>query len=92
MSPETLAVVGFALLLAGWFAMFFRIRQDQPGHPLANYGTYIGARVGGFRLVGKSGFSLLSFYWKHYGADARFFLSVAGGVVLVAAFILIWSG
>jgi hypothetical protein len=79
---QTLTIIGFVLLLAGWFAMFFRVRRDFPNREVAKYGTYTAPRIFGFKLMGRSAFSLVQFYWQHYGFDAR--LSLAGlGIILI---------
>ena len=80
---QTFAIVGFLLLLAGWFAMFYRLRRDFPNRDVAKIGSYPSPRVFGFRLMGRSVFSLIRFYWQHYGFDVR--LSLAGlGILLIA--------
>jgi hypothetical protein len=81
----TLTIVGFILLLAGWFAMFFRVRRDFPNREVSKYGTYTGPRVFGFRLTGRSGFSLVRFYWQHYGLDLWISLAASGVVLIVIA-------
>lgn len=90
MDPETIGLIGFVLLLAGWFGMFVHVRRDHPNHPLSRYRTYIGPRLSGVRMSGRSGFSLIPFYWRHYGADAPFIASVAG-LVLVATAAVFWA-
>jgi hypothetical protein len=72
-------------LLAGWFAMFFRVRRDFPNREVSKYGTYTGPRVFGFRLTGRSGFSLVRFYWQHYGLDLWISLAASGVVLIVIA-------
>ncbi len=79
---QTLGIIGFLLLLAGWFAMFFRVRRDFPNRDVAKIGSYYSPRLFGFRLMGRSAFSLVKFYWQHYGLDVR--LSLAGlGIILI---------
>ena len=79
---QTLGIIGFLLLLAGWLAMFFRVRRDFPNRDVAKIGSYPSPRLFGFRLMGRSAFSLVKFYWQHYGFDVR--LSLAGlGIILI---------
>jgi hypothetical protein len=79
---QTLGIIGFLLLLAGWFAMFFRVRRDFPNGDASRYGSYTGPRIFGFSLKRRSAFSLLKFYWQHYGLDV--WLSVAAfGILLI---------
>ena len=82
---KTLTIIGFLLLLAGWFAMFSRVRRDFPNREVSKYGTYTGPRVFGFRLTGRSAFSLVQFYWQHYGFDVRLSLAALGVVLIVIA-------
>lgn len=86
---ETLVILGFVLLLAGWFGMFYRVRRDHPADPLANYQNYLGPRLFGFK-VGKSGFSLIRFYYQHYGVDGWFWIW-ASGLALILAAVVRWS-
>jgi len=80
---QTLGIIGFLLLLAGWLAMFFRVRRDFPNRDVGKIGSYPSPRVFGFKLMGRSAFSLVKFYWQHYGFDVR--LSLAGlGIILIA--------
>lgn len=51
---QTFGIIGFLLLLAGWFAMFFRVRRDFPSRQVSCYGTYTGPRLFGFKLTGRS--------------------------------------
>jgi hypothetical protein len=67
---ETLAILGFVLVLAGWSGMFFRVRREYPTRDVAKCGSYTGASVFGFKFGKRSAFSLVIFYWQHYGADA----------------------
>ena len=87
---ETLAILGFALLLGGWFLMFFRVRRDFPDRAVSKYGSYTGPRVFGLRVGSRSAFSLLRFYWQHYGVDARISLAVLG-IVLIGIAAIGWS-
>jgi len=80
---QTLGIIGFGLLLAGWFAMFLRVRRDFPDRQVSRYGSYTGPRLFGFKLMGRSAFSLVQFYWRHYGFDARLLLAVLG-IILIA--------
>ena len=80
---QTFGIVGFLLVLAGWFAMFFRVRRDFPNRQVSRYGSYTRPRVFGFRLMGRSAFSLIRFYWQHYGFDVRLSLAVLG-IMLIA--------
>jgi hypothetical protein len=82
---QTFGIVGFLLLLAGWFAMFLRLRRDFPKREISKYGSYIGPRIFGFRLTGRSAFSLLKFYWQHYGLDLWFSVALLGIFLLVIA-------
>lgn len=80
---QTLGLIGFLLLLAGWLAMFFRVRRDFPNRDVGKIGSYPSPRVFGFKLMGRSAFSLVKYYWQHYGCDLR--LSLAGlGILLIA--------
>ena len=81
----TLTIIGFILLLAGWFAMFFRVRRDFPNRGVSKYGSYTGPRLFGFKLTGRSAFSLIQFYWQHYGFDVRLLLAVLGTLFIVIA-------
>jgi len=87
MSMDTIGILGFVVLLVSWFGMFFRVRRDHPGHPLADYSSYIGPRMFGSRS--RSGFSLLPFYRQHYGTDGWFLLAMAGLALLAVAAIAI---
>jgi hypothetical protein len=80
-SMESLGLGGFVLLLAGWFGMFARVRRDHPGHPLANYSTYVS-------FGRRSGFSLLPFYWRHYGLDVWFAVSMIGIALIAGAIVM----
>jgi hypothetical protein len=82
---QTFGIVGFLLVLAGWFAMFFRVRRDFPNRQVSSYGSYSGPRVFGFKLMGRSAFSLIRFYWQHYGFDVRLSLAVFGIMLIVIA-------
>jgi hypothetical protein len=82
---DTLAILGFALVLGAWFLMFFRVRRDFPDRGVSRYGSYTGPRVFGFRVGGRSAFSLVTFYWQHYGLDARISLGVLGVLLIVIA-------
>jgi hypothetical protein len=82
---QTFGIVGFLLLLAGWFAMFFRVRRDFPKRGVSSYGSYTGPRVFGFKLMGRSAFSLIRFYWQHYGFDLRLSLALLGVFLIVIA-------
>jgi hypothetical protein len=82
---QTFGIIGFLLLLAGWFAMFFRVRRDFPSRQVSRYGTYTGPRLFGFKLTGRSAFSLIQFYWQHYGFDVRLSLAVLGILLIVIA-------
>lgn len=82
---QTFGIIGFLLLLAGWFAMFFRVRRDFPNRQVSRYGSYTGPRLFGFKLMGRSGFSLIQFYWQHYGFDLRLSLAVLGILLIVIA-------
>jgi hypothetical protein len=82
---QTFGIVGFLLLLAGWFAMFFRVRREFPNRAVSSYGSYTGPRVFGFKLMGRSAFSLIRFYWQHYGFDIRLSLAVLGITLIVIA-------
>jgi hypothetical protein len=87
---ETLGIVGFVLVLAGWLGMFFRVRREYPKRNVAKYGSYTGPTVFGFRFGKRSAFSLVMFYWQHYGADA--WLSMAAlGVLLIAVAAVGWG-
>ena len=80
---QTLGIIGFLLLLAGWLAMFFRVRRDFPNRHVGKIGSYPSPRLFGFKLMGRSAFSLVKYYWQHYGFDVR--LSLAGlGILLIA--------
>jgi len=80
---QTLGIIGFLLLLAGWLAMFFRVRRDFPNRDVGKIGSYPSPRVFGFKLMGRSAFSLVKYYWQHFGFDVR--LSLAGlGILLIA--------
>ncbi|MEO6164749.1 MAG: hypothetical protein ABIP88_11500 [Candidatus Binatia bacterium] len=80
---QTLGIIGFLLLLAGWLAMFFRVRRDFPNRDVGKIGSYPSPRVFGFKLMGRSAFSLVKYYWQQYGFDVR--LSLAGlGILLIA--------
>jgi hypothetical protein len=81
---ETLTILGFVLLVAGWFGMFFRVRREYPNRGVAEYGSYTGPRVLGFKF-GRSGLSLLSFYWRHYGVDAWLCVALLGIVLILFA-------
>lgn len=81
----TLTIIGFVLLLAGWFAMFFRVRKDFPNRSASKYSTYTGPRVFGLKFTGRSGFSLVQFYWQHYGFDVRLALAAFGILLIVIA-------
>jgi len=83
-------MLGFVLLLAGWFGMFFRVRRDHPGNPLSKYQNYLGPRLFGFKF-GKSGFSLVHFYLKHYGPEGWFWIGAAGLALILYA-VVPWSG
>jgi hypothetical protein len=85
---ETLVIVGFVLLLAGWFGMFFRVRKDLPNREVGKYVSYMGPSVFGLRR--RSAFSLVSFYWQHYGVDA-WVLMAAVGVLLIVIAALGWG-
>ena len=88
---ETLVILGLVLLLVGWFGMFFRVRRDHPNHNVAKYGSYTAPRAFGLRFGGRSAFSLVMFYWQHYGVDA--WLSAAAlGVILFVIAALGWGG
>jgi len=79
---QTFGIIGFLLLLAGWLAMFFRVRRDFPNRDISQHGSYTGPRIFGFSLKRRSAFSLIRFYWQHYGFDVR--LSLAGlGIILI---------
>jgi hypothetical protein len=82
---ETLVILGFVLLLVGWFGMFFRVRKDFPNREVGKYGSYTGPRVFGLRFGRRSAFSLLRFYWQHYGVDAWFFVAALGVLLIVIA-------
>ncbi|MGH7831131.1 MAG: hypothetical protein ACREP8_13255, partial [Candidatus Binatia bacterium] len=82
---ETLVIVGFVLLLTGWFGMFFRVRRDHPNREAAKYGSYTGPSVFGLRFGRRSAFSLVMFYWRHYGVDAWFAAAVLGILLIVIA-------
>jgi hypothetical protein len=82
---QTFGIVGFLLLLAGWFAMFFRVRRDFPNRHVSKYGSYTGPRLFGFKLTGRSAFSLVQFYWQHYGFDVRLLLALLGTILIVIA-------
>jgi uncharacterized protein YybS (DUF2232 family) len=84
---ETLVILGFVLLLAGWFGMFFRVRREFPNRQVSKYGTYTGPRVFGLKF-GRSGLSLLTFYWRHYGVDAWLSIALLGIVLIVIAAIV----
>jgi hypothetical protein len=81
----TLTIIGFILLLAGWFAMFFRVRRDFLKREISKYGSYTGPRLFGFKVTGRSAFSLIQFYWQHYGFDVRLLLAVLGTLFIVIA-------
>jgi hypothetical protein len=81
---QVTALVGFLMLLAGWFAMFLRIRDD-PGVSAGTYSSYVGPRAFGFRWARRNGLGLLKVYWRHYGLDARLGLAVAGLLLIVVA-------
>jgi hypothetical protein len=85
---ETLTIFGFILLLVGWFAMFFRVRKDFPNRAVSRYGTYTGPRIFGLKFMGRSGFSLVQFYWQHYGFDEGFSLAVLGLLLMVIAAVI----
>ena len=82
---QTLAMIGFLLLLAGWLAMFFRVRRDFPNRNVAQYSSYSSPRRFGFRLMGRSAFSLVKFYWQHYGFDVRLALARLGMILIAMA-------
>lgn len=84
---QTLVILGFNRLVAGWFSMFFRVRRDHPTHDVGKYGSYIDPRVFGL-FSRRTGLGLLWFYWEHYGLDARLAAaSLAGlGLILLAIF------
>lgn len=82
---QTFGIISFLLLLAGWLAMFFRVRRDFPSRQVSRYGTYTGPRLFGFKLTGRSAFSLIQFYWQHYGFDVRLGLAVLGILLIVIA-------
>lgn len=84
---EKLAILGFFLLLAGWFGMFFRVRRDHPDSPLSKYENYIGLRLFGFRFSKRSNLSLIRFYWQHYGADGWLWVWAVGGAVILVAIV-----
>jgi hypothetical protein len=86
---EAFVILGFVLLLAGWFGMFFRVRRDHPANPLSNYLNYLGSRSLGFK-IGKSGFSLIRFYYQHYGVGGWFWIW-ASGLALILFAIARWS-
>lgn len=80
---QTLAVVGFAVLLASWLAMFARLRRDaKPG--VGTLTDYMGPQVPWPR---RTGLGLLPVYWRTYGFDARLAGAVLG-LILIAAAIL----
>jgi hypothetical protein len=82
---QTFGIIGFLLLLAGWLAMFFRVRRDFPNRDASKYGSYTGPRIFGFSLKRRSAFSLLKFYWQHYGLDVWFSLAALGILLIVIA-------
>jgi len=82
---QTLGVTGFVLVLAGWFAMFWRVRRDFPNRSVSEYGTYTGPRVSGVKIMGRSGWSLVIFYWKHYGLDVWSSVTALGVILIVIA-------
>jgi hypothetical protein len=65
--------------------MFFRVRREFPNREVAKYGSYTGPRISGLKLMGRSGFSLVRFYWQHYGFDLRLLLAVLGIILIVIA-------
>lgn len=82
---NTLAILGFVFVLVGWFGMFFRVRKDFPNREVGKYGSYTGPRVLGLKFGGRSAFSLLTFYWRHYGVDAWFSVAALGILLIVIA-------
>jgi hypothetical protein len=86
---ETFVILGFVLLLTGWFGMFFHVRRDHPANPLSNYLNYLGYRSHGYRF-GKSGFSLIRFYYQHYGVGGWLWIWTSGLVLILFA-IFRWS-
>lgn len=83
---EAAGILGFALFLAGWFGMFFRVRRDHPANPLSSYRNYLGPRPLGLK-IGKSGVSLVRFYLQQYGAEGWFWIGAAGlALILYAVF------
>lgn len=80
---QTLAAMGFAVLLASWLAMFARLRRDsRPG--VGTLTDYVGPRV---PVLRRAGLGLLRVYWRTYGFDARLAGAVLG-LILIAAAIL----
>jgi len=76
---QTVAVAGFALLLAGWFGMFLRIRHELPGHEMARYTSHLRIPF----LNWRRGWPLIGFYYQRYGVDAWVILTGAGIVLIL---------
>lgn len=81
---ETLAAIGFVILLASWFAMFARLRRDSK-RAAGSLGDYVAAQPPFF---GRSGLSLLPRYWRQYGFDARLAGALIGLILAIIAAVL----
>ncbi len=80
----TTVILGFVLLLAGWFSRLSKVRRDYPNRDAGKYSSYTGPRFFGL-FSRRSGLSLLWFYREHHGFDARLCTSLIGlGLILLA--------
>ena len=78
---QTLTLIGFAILLVSWFAMFARLRGDSR-RAAGALTDYIGPRV---PLLHRSGLGLLHRYWQAYGFDVRLAGALIGLIFIGAA-------
>lgn len=81
---QTLTIIGFAILLVSWFAMFARLRGDAR-RAAGSLTDYIGPRV---PLLRRSGLGLVLRYGQVYGLDVRLAGAVLG-LILIGAAILV---
>lgn len=78
---QTLTIIGFAILLVSWLAMFARLRGDSR-RAAGSLTDYMGPRV---PLLRGSALGLLRRYWQAYGFDVRLAGAVIGLILIVAA-------
>ena len=78
---QTLTIIGFAILLVSWLAMFARLRRDSR-RAAGSLTDYMGPRV---PLLRGSAFGLVQRYWRTYGFDARIAGAGIGLILIVAA-------